>query len=146
MSSLSARHALAGIALLMLGACASEKVVRSPAPPDTDWSQARTLTVKMTDFEFSPSHISLPVRVPIRLTLVNEGTDDHDFSAPTFFSAVMYRPGSVVSDKGNIELAQGQRIEVDILPVAVGTYKLDCTEFLHSMLGMTGKIEVTDTP
>jgi len=134
----------AGLAMaLLIASCSSTKVLRSPAPLDTDWSGAETVTVKLADFEFQPEHVALKVRRPIRLILVNTGSDIHDFSAPEFFSAVMYRPGAVVGPDGRIEVAEGQSKEVDIVPIAEGSYDLECTEFLHSLFGMTGKIEVT---
>jgi uncharacterized cupredoxin-like copper-binding protein len=131
-------------AALLLASCATSKVLRPPAPPDTDWSKAGTATVKLADFEFQPENLVLKARQPIRLVLVNTGSGEHDFSAPDFFSAVMYRPGSVVGAEGHIVVPEGQTKEVDIMPIAAGTYDLECTEFLHSLLGMSGKIAVTD--
>lgn len=137
----------AGMSALFLAACGTpDKIVRAPAPPDIDWNKADTMTVKLSDFEFSPDHLSLRVRTPVRLVLVNDGSGDHDFSAPEFFQAVMYRPGSVVSAKGNIMVGENQTKEVDLLPIATGTYKLECTEFLHRLFGMTGTIQVTGEP
>ena len=133
-------------AALLLASCATTKILRSPAPPDIDWSKADTVTVKLADFEFQPEHVALKVRAPIHLVLVNTGSGEHDFSAPAFFSAVMYRPGSVVGPDGHIVVPEGQTKEVDILPIADGTYDLTCTEFLHSLFGMTGSIEVTGDP
>ena len=128
---------------LLLASCSTTKVLRPPAPTDVDWSSAQTVTVKLADFEFQPERVALKVRQPIKLVLVNTGSDVHDFSAPEFFSAVMYRPGSVVGPDGRIEVAEGKSAEVDIVPIAEGTYDLTCTEFLHALFGMTGKIEVT---
>ena len=129
-------------AALLLASCAGTKVLRSPAPSDTDWSKAETVTVKLADFEFQPEKLQLKVRQPIHLVLVNTGSGEHDFSAPGFFSAVMYGPGSVVAPNGDIVVPEGQTKSVDILPIAGGTYDLTCTEFLHSLFGMNGKIEV----
>jgi len=127
---------------LLLASCAETKTLRPPAPPDTDWSKAETVTVKLADFAFQPETVVLKVRQPIHLVLTNTGSGEHDFSAPAFFSAVMYRPGSIVAPDGDIVVPEGQTKSVDILPIAHGTYDLECTEFLHSLLGMSGKIEV----
>ena len=135
-----------GLATLLTACSTSKTALRAPAPPDTDWSKAETMTVKLTDFDFAPSHLSLKVRTPLRLILVNDGSGDHDFSAPEFFQAAMYRPGSVVSEKGNIVVAEKETKEVDLMPIATGKYKLECTEFLHSLFGMTGSIDVVGEP
>jgi plastocyanin len=109
---------------------------------DIDWSKAQAVTVKLTDFEYSPAYLRLHIGTPVRLILVNEGTGAHDFSAPEFFSAVTFRPGSSAPAEGTIDVAKNATKEVDLLPNATGTYKLKCTHFLHSMFGMHGVIEV----
>jgi len=145
MPSSPLRLASSVTALLLLASCGTpQQVVRSPAPPDTDWNSAQTVTVKLSDFEFTPEHLNLRVRAPIRLVLVNDGSDEHDFAAPAFFSTVMYRPGNMVPADGKIIVAKGATKEVDILPVDAGTYEVECTELLHSLFGMTGAITVAD--
>ena len=109
---------------------------------DTDWSKAETVTVKLTDFEFSPAYLRFHAGAPVRLVIVNEGTGGHDFSAPEFFSAVTYGPGGSAPAEGAIEVAKNETKEVDLLPVAAGSYKLKCRHFMHNMFGMHGVIEV----
>jgi len=109
---------------------------------DIDWSKAETVTVKLTDFEYSPAYLRFHAGIPVRLILINQGTGKHDFSAPEFFSAVTLRPGSSAPAEGGIDVAKNETKEVDLLPVATGSYKLKCTHFLHSMFGMHGVIEV----
>jgi plastocyanin len=113
---------------------------------DIDWSKAETVTVKLTDFEYSPAYLRFHTGSPVRLILVNQGTGKHDFSAPEFFSAVTLRPGSSAPAEGTIDLAKNETKEVDLLPVATGNYKLKCTHFLHSLFGMHGVIEVVGGP
>jgi uncharacterized cupredoxin-like copper-binding protein len=137
---------LAVLAFLVLAGCASH-----PAPPDhlqpaaasIDWNAAKTVTVKMTDFDFTPSAVSFEAAQPVKLMLVNDGTDRHDFSAPAFFAGAALRQGSSGPAGGKISLAKGQSAEIDLVPSAPGAYPLTCTEFLHEMFGMTGTITVT---
>ena len=122
-------------------------LVASSAPDgafgaDIDWSKAETVTVKLTDFEYSPAYLRFHAGSPVRLILVNQGTGGHDFSAPEFFSAVTFRPGSSAPAEGRIDVAKNETKELDLLPVATGSYKLKCTHFLHSLFGMHGVIEV----
>jgi hypothetical protein len=75
---------------------------------DIDWSKAETVTVKLTDFEYSPAYLRFHAGSPVRLILVNQGTGRHDFSAPEFFSAVTLRPGSSAPAEGTIDLAKNE--------------------------------------
>jgi uncharacterized cupredoxin-like copper-binding protein len=139
---------LASLACLALAACASP-APRGPSPalrsvPEVDWERARPVTVRMTDFAFTPDHLSFVAGVPVRLTLVNGGSGTHDFSAPRFFATVAYRPGTAAAADGDVALKAGQTMELDLVPGQAGTYPLECTEFLHTIFGMTGMIEVTD--
>ena len=138
--------ALALLALLALGACASR-----PAAPDhlpaadaaIDWNAAKTVTVKMTDFDFTPSAVDFEAARPVKLVLVNDGTDRHDFAAPAFFAAASLRQGSTAPAGGKVAVDKGKSAEIDLVPGAPGKYPLTCTEFLHEMFGMTGAITVT---
>jgi plastocyanin len=134
------------LAPLALAACAMH-----PAAPDAvktaaggiDWAQAQSLTVKMMDFAYTPAHLDLKAGQPVKLTLVNDGSDLHDFSSPAFFAAASYRQGSTVPAGGKIAVAKGQSAEIDLVPGATGQYPLECTEFLHTLFGMTGTIAVS---
>jgi len=134
------------LALLALAGCASHASKPDALPAaaaNIDWNAAKTVTVKMTDFDFTPSKVSFESAQPVKLTLVNDGTDVHDFAAPAFFAASSLRQGSRGPAGGKVSLAKGQSAEIDLVPGAAGTYPLTCTEFLHDMFGMTGTITVT---
>ena len=131
---------------LALGACASR-----PAAPDhmqaadavIDWNAAKTVTVKMTDFDFTPAAVDFEAARPVKLVLVNNGTDRHDFAAPAFFAAAALRQGTLAPAGGSVLVEEGKSAELDLVPGAPGKYPLTCTEFLHEMFGMTGAITVT---
>ncbi len=142
----AAPRSLTLFAMLALGACATH-----PSTPDRlqtaaasiDWSTAKTVTVKMTDFAYAPKQVTLPGAEPVRLILVNNGTDLHDFSSPGFFAAASYRPGGTMPKGGKVAVEKDQTAEIDLVPGAPGQFPLECTEFLHTLFGMTGTISVT---
>jgi uncharacterized cupredoxin-like copper-binding protein len=134
------------LAFLALTACASHPATpdrMQPAAATIDWGAAKTVTVKMTDFDFTPSAVEFAAAQPVKLMLVNDGTDRHDFSAPAFFAAASLRQGSAAPAGGKVALDKGKSAELDLVPGAPGQYPLTCTEFLHEMFGMTGTITVT---
>jgi uncharacterized cupredoxin-like copper-binding protein len=134
------------IAFALLSACASHQGTNQPlraADATVDWTSAKTVTVGLSDFEFTPDQLTLRAGQPVRLILSNTGSGKHDFSAPAFFAAAAFRPGGTPPIAGKVSLAGNQKVEVDLVPGTPGQYPLDCTEFLHDMLGMTGQITVS---
>jgi uncharacterized cupredoxin-like copper-binding protein len=133
------------VPLLALGACASHPAAPDPMQPaaaSIDWGAAKTMTVKLSDFDFAPSDLNFEAAQPVKLVLVNDGSGLHDFSAPAFFVAASLRQGSAAPAGGKVSVAKGQSAEIDLVPGAAAKYPLTCTEFLHDMLGMTGTIDV----
>ncbi len=132
--------------MLALAACAPKPTtldqVRTAAP-GIDWSAAKPVSVKLTDFDFTPSNLSLQAGQPVRLMLSNSGSGLHDFSAPAFFAAASFRQGTALPAGGKVPVAKDASAEVDLVPGTPGQYPLECTEFLHTMLGMTGTIAVS---
>jgi uncharacterized cupredoxin-like copper-binding protein len=132
--------------MLALSACATHTATPDQfqiAASSVDWSKAQNVTVKLTDFAFTPSHLNLQSSQPVRLILINSGTDIHDFSSPGFFAAAAYRQGSTMPKGGRIAVAKDQSAEIDLVPGGPGQYPLECTEFLHTLFGMTGAITVS---
>jgi uncharacterized cupredoxin-like copper-binding protein len=144
---LSATRNLAALAFLALAGCSSRPATPDPseaASAAIDWTTAKTVTVDLTDFDFTPSTVRFESAQPVKLKLVNDGTDRHDFSAPAFFRTSALRQGSSTAPTGGkVSLAKGQSAEIDLVPGAPGEYPLSCTEFLHEFFGMTGTITVT---
>ena len=144
MTKLSGVMAIAACACL--GACATHQAPNQPlraADASVDWTHARTITVALSDFEFTPDHLTLHSGQPVRLMLSNTGSGKHDFSAPAFFAAASFRVGGTPPTAGKVSLDGNQKAEIDLVPGTPGQYPLDCTEFLHDMLGMTGQITVS---
>ena len=133
-------------AFLILAGCAAPPPMGAlkQASADIDWSKAETVRVTLTDFEFGPENLTFRTGVPIRLMLVNSGSGKHDFSAPEFFASAAFRAGAPLPEKGKVGVKEGQTAELDLIPQTAGSYKLECTEFLHAMFGMTGNIAVSN--
>jgi plastocyanin len=109
---------------------------------ETPISSGESVTVLLSNFAFDPDHIRLMSGRPVLLRLVNESNGGHSFSAPTFFAASSFPPGSSAPEAGEIEVASHQTVVVQLIPHQPGTYPLKCTHALHDLFGMTGAIEV----
>lgn len=137
---------LLALATLAVAGCASHHVPEAAlqtAPAGIDWTTTPTVSVALTDFDFTPDHPTFTSGKPIRLVLANNGSDRHDFSAPAFFAAASYRAGSTLPADGKVVVKKDQKAEIDLVPGPAGNYPLECTEFLHALFGMTGTITVT---
>jgi uncharacterized cupredoxin-like copper-binding protein len=127
--------------IVALAGCSAQPPARSGAAT-APVSGGETVTVLLSNFSFDPEHIRLQAGRPIRLRLVNESDGGHNFSAPAFFTASSFPPGSSPPTDGTIEVASHQTVEVPLVPRQPGTYPLKCTHSLHALFGMTGAIEV----
>jgi uncharacterized cupredoxin-like copper-binding protein len=111
------------------------------AQSDVDWSQAQQVNVLMVDDRFMPDQLTFHHGVPYRLLLENDGKDVHEFTAPEFFAdAVVRDPGFLSQDGKEIVVQPGGVVEVELMPVHPGTFKLICAN--HDWDGMVGKITV----
>lgn len=119
-------------------------VLLTVTDPCSVWSQPpqpQTITIHLSNFDFAPDRLRLRVGVPVHLQLVNDSSGGHDFSAPTFFAASVVQAGSVPSD-GTIAVPSKGTVDLTVVPRSPGTYKLECTHFMHALFGMTGSIIV----
>jgi plastocyanin len=126
------------MALVALSASSSSNAQQIKAPA----TDVQTITVRLSSFAFDPDHLRLKVGVPVRLRFVNESSGGHDFSAPAFFAASSFLPGSLTPPNGDVAVPSHQMIEVGVVPRTSGTYRVECTHFLHSFFGMHGTVEV----
>ena len=98
--------------------------------------------IKLTDFRFTPDALQLRQGQPYRLRFVNAGSGGHNFAAPEFFAAAQIDPADApMVAKGKVEIDKGQTREIRLTPAA-GTDKGKCTHFMHSAVGMKGRIAV----
>jgi plastocyanin len=113
------------------------------APLAAQPASPEVVTVQLSNFKFSPSELALQHGHAYRLHLVNAASGGHDFSAPEFFAASLV----ALADRakvagGKVRLAGRQSVDVTLTPQAAGSYRLTCTHFLHSGMGMKGHIVV----
>ncbi|WP_077146267.1 cupredoxin domain-containing protein [Sphingopyxis sp. KK2] len=102
------------------------------------------VTVTLANFSFTPADLHLRAGHSVTLHFVNEGSGGHDFTAAGFFAAATMDAANrthVGGTKGRVSLGKGESADVTLIPRA-GTYKVHCSHFGHSALGMTGKIIV----
>lgn len=100
------------------------------------------VTVTLANFSFTPADLHLRAGQPVTIHFVNEGSGGHDFTAEEFFTAAtMDAANRARVGKGRVSLGKGASSDVTLIPHA-GTYKVHCSHFGHSALGMTGTIDV----
>ena len=129
------------ILLVALAGCSAQPSAgdhRAEVPKNA----GESVTVRLSNFAFDPEHIQLKSGMPVQLRLVNESNGGHSFSAPAFFAASSFLPGSSAPGGGEIEVASRQTVLVQLVPREPGTYPLKCTHALHDLFGITGAIEV----
>jgi plastocyanin len=123
----------------MAAAALAAVVAPASAQPAPD-----RVAVALNSFAFSPATISLVHGHPYVLELANTASGGHDFSAPAFFAAAQIAPGDRARiGKRGIEVPSGQTVTIALTAPKPGHYRLRCTHFLHSTMGMTGEIVVT---
>lgn len=129
--------------LLAIAACASGRAIEVTSVSDaTQFTNAETMTVTLTNFEFTPTTLRLKAGTPYALRIQNKGSAGHDFSAPEFLeSSQILSTDAALVNKGGIDVAEGDSATVHLVPSA-GTYDLVCTHLGHAALGMTGTIIV----
>jgi plastocyanin len=125
------------VALLLAAPLAAPSAAQEP-----EWRQSAEFDVLLKPFAYEPRELRLEAGRPVRLRFVNSGQATLTFSAPGFFSAARVRSGDdeAVAD-GTIRLGPGERRTIVLVPAA-GRYKMRSANFIHRLLGMTGRIVV----
>jgi len=101
------------------------------------------ISITLSNYSFSPTAIQLQAGTTYTLHFVNNGSKDHNFSAPEFFAAAQIAPADVSKiEKGLVDLGSGQSVDVTVTPVRAGSFAVECTHFMHKMMGMHGVITV----
>ena len=117
-------------------------------------SQPRQVEVALqaSEFKFEPASIEVTAGTPVRLTLQNTGTVEHDFSVVEISmveSAAASTP-MVGHDMGGMQdvpqlhvaAALGQSATVEFTPTKAGSYDFFCTVPGHKEAGMVGVLVV----
>ena len=111
----------------------------------------QALTVEAKEFTFSPANLEVQAGQPVKLTLQNTGTEEHDFSILEIpLAAQAEETGGAEHDMSNmadmpdlhVAAMKGQRATLDFTPTQAGTYQFWCTVPGHKDAGMTGTLVV----
>jgi uncharacterized cupredoxin-like copper-binding protein len=100
-----------------------------------------TIVVHLSNFTITPEKLHLRSGRVVLLHIVNDSSGGHDLSAPELFAASTF-PGGAPPTDGRVEVGSKQSRDVVFMPRVPGTYKVECTHFLHSLFGMNGSILV----
>ena len=104
-------------------------------------SQATTKTVEldMSNYAFAPSALTFRKDASYTLHIVNKSGKDHSFSSKPFFAAVDVDPADKSKiDGGDVEVDDGQSVDIAFTAKTPGSYAFECSHFLHASFGMTG--------
>ncbi len=124
-------------ALLLAAPLAAPAAAQEP-----EWRQSADFDVLLEPFGFEPKVLRLEAGRPVRLRFVNSGQRSLSFSAPAFFRAARVRSGEGddLAD-GSFRLGPGERRTIVLVP-ARGRYRMRSANFLHRLMGMSGRIVV----
>ncbi len=119
--------------------------------------QARPLTVTGQSFQFAPKTIEVPAGQPVRLTLRNPDTIEHDFQVdhlPMKMTASEMRhlheemanapgmDGAGGMDMLHLHSLPGESHSITFTPTKPGTYAVYCSVPGHKDAGMTATLVV----
>lgn len=143
---------LVGLSVLFASnAIAIEPVLNGPEiVRNAKWESMETVSVELSEHEFTPRELKFKADKPYRLVVKNIGEKDHYFTAPDFFKAVAWRKVQTPKPHGGEIKApfftaveaykNGGAVELFFVPVQRGNYEVICTIDDHKEKGMTGSI------
>jgi plastocyanin len=123
-------------AFRMAAAAAFVLALAAPASADV----VPTVTIALDSFKFTPSPIRLAAGQRVRMVFVNQSSSGHDFTARDFFKSAQILDGT--APEGEVELDGHQTAAVELIP-ARGSYKVHCSHFGHTLMGMSTEIIVS---
>jgi len=98
------------------------------------------LRIAAQDFRFVPSRSTLSAASAVRLVLVNEGREAHEFESPLLaLPGAEVEPGGSLASPTSLRLLPGRSVEVRF-HAPPGTYLFRCNIRGHA--GMTGTLLV----
>ena len=116
-------------------------LLAAPAPAQ-EWRMAPEYDVLLTAYDIVPKEIRLKAGEAVRLRFVNNSNQKLSFSAGDFFrSAQLRRRDSDRLSDGVLEVGPLATETIAVVPKA-GRYRFGGRNFLHRLLGMSGRIVV----
>jgi len=113
-----------------------------------NWSEAQSVTVQLSEYQFEPSEFVFEEGAPYRLVLRSVGKRSHTFVSEGFFQAIASQ--KLISPDGEIatpylktiEVPSQTQKELHFIAVRRGIYPLECSVLLHDTFGMEGQITI----
>lgn len=114
-------------------------------------SRAQEIQVETTEFKFSPATIQVQAGRPVKLTLLNKGSIEHDLSVveillsdvKTTTDSHGHEMGSMsVQPKLHVAAMAGKTSVIEFTPTRPGTYDVLCTVAGHKEAGMIAQLIV----
>ena len=109
-----------------------------------NWNKAETITITMSEHDYSPRDVVFKAGQAYKVELKNEGEKDHYFTAPEFFRSVAWRK-VMVNKQAEIKapyftavevLKKGGQLDLYFVAVKSGKYLVYCTIDDHRENGM----------
>jgi uncharacterized cupredoxin-like copper-binding protein len=131
-------------------ATAVTQAQRDAALRDADWATAADTTITIRDYGYLPRELRLRAGQPYRLTLVNQGSVPHYFTAPEFLGTVATRKVEVRNQaevKAPVFTSfevhpRGGSLAVYLIPLRAGKYRAYCHMKDHLAMGVEGVLIV----
>jgi hypothetical protein len=112
-----------------------------------NWEEAERVELLLSGFDFTPRQLLFRAGVPYRLIVSNYSRRGFEVISPDFFRRILVPSpvgGPPVPARfKKIDVRGGEKAEFSFIMQRPGVYKLLCTHFGHSVLGMHGLIIVT---
>ncbi len=125
-----------------LGWLAGMAILVSACDPD-----AQTVRIAAQDFRFDPVEVRAIAGRPLRLTIVNEGREPHEFASPLLSDPRVRLTADpsldAVPRQGGIRILPGRSLELTLW-APPGAYLFHCRVSGHK--GMTGTLLVDEPP
>jgi uncharacterized cupredoxin-like copper-binding protein len=110
-------------------------------------SGPQLVSLKASEFAFTPSRVTLKVGQPVQLTVQNGGVVDHDLKTDLPLSNLTYQQADNSLDEQqenitngvlDLDYGAGHTGQVTFVPTKAGTYTFSCDVAGHREAGMQG--------
>jgi hypothetical protein len=107
-----------------------------------EWRTAPEYDVLLTSYDIQPRILHLKAGEPVKLRFVNNSNQPLSFAAAGFFrSAELRERDSAIARRGTLDVAPLSERTLALVPRS-GRYSARSPNFIHRLLGMSGRIVV----
>jgi uncharacterized cupredoxin-like copper-binding protein len=113
----------------------------------------QVVTLKATEFAFTPNNVNLKVGQVVQLSIPNDGAVDHDLKSEIPIANLTYQQADNTLDEQreniangalDIDFGVGHKAQVSFVPKQAGTYTFYCDIVGHREAGMQGTFVVAN--